>query len=142
MAYTKKESKVLHPYGARRDKSAVLIGSDGRQYHQKIQALLDRITDPGQRAQVKTIIKNAHEDKERLTIRSLESKIAFSKERKFLINAGYTRESFEREYGISYDEFEDEDNWITVDGKKYFVHNGMTYDLFFDYSGHVLRRVQ
>ena len=142
MAYTKSESKVEHPYGKRRDKSMVLIGSDGRQYHQKIKAVMDSIKDPGQRAQVKVLIRNAHEDKERLTLRSLQSKLAFSREEKFLINAGYSRETFENEYGFTFDEFEDEDNWITVDKKKYFVKDGRTYELYFDYSGRVLKRVQ
>ena len=141
MASKKRESKVLHPYGKRRDKSPVLIGSDGRQYHQKIAALMESIKDPGAKAQIKVILRNAHEDKERLTLRSLESKLAFSKERKFLINAGYDEETFEQEYGITFDEFTDEDNWIIVDGKKYFRHKGRTFEMFFDYSGRVLRRV-
>ena len=141
MANNKK--KVQHPYGKRRDKSGVLVGSDGRQYHQKIEAVLSSIRDPGARIQAKTIIKNAHEDKERLTMRSLQSKMAFAKEEKFLINAGYTRESFEAEFGITFEDFEDESNWITdPEGKKRFSMNGMVYELVFDYSGQILRRLQ
>ena len=134
--------KTKHPYGKRRDKSGVLIGSDGRQYHQKIKDVLDSIKDPGARIQAKTIIKNAHDDKERLTLRSLRSKMAFTKAEKFLINAGYTRATFEEEFNISFDEFEDEDNWfIDPEGKKRFSANGIVYDLVFDYSGQVLRRL-
>lgn len=132
-----------HPYGKRRDKSGVLIGSDGRQYHQKIEAVLASIKDPGARIQAKTIIKNAHEDKERLTLRSLQSKMAFAKEEKFLINAGYTREGFEAEFGITFEDFEDESNWIIdPEGKKRFAINGAIYELVFDYSGQVLKRLQ
>lgn len=133
---------ALHPYGKRRDKSGTLVGKDGRQYHEKIKQVLDSIKDPGARIQAKTIIKNAKEDKERLTMRSLQSKMAFAREEKFLINAGYTRASFEEEFGFSFDDFEDEDNWfIDVDGKKRFTMNGVVYELFFDYSGQVLRRM-
>lgn len=132
----------IHPYGKRRDKSGVLVGKDGRQYHQKIKAVLDSIKDPGAKIQAKTIIKNAIEDKSRLTLRSLQSKMAFAREEKFLINAGYTRESFEKEFGITFEEFEDPDNWITgLDDKKKFVHNGKTYELVFDYSGQILKRI-
>lgn len=142
MASAKRASKVLHPYGKRRDKSMVLIGSDGRQYHQKIAALMENIKDPGQRAQIKVILKNAKEDKERLTLRSLESKLAFTRERKFLINAGYDEITFEKEYGFSIDEFEDEDNWIVSGDRKYFRRGNEMFELFFDYSGQVLRRVK
>lgn len=131
-----------HPYGKRRDKSGTLVGIDGRQYHQKIKDVLDSIKDPGARIQAKTIIKNAHEDKERLTLRSLQSKMAFAREEKFLINAGYTRASFEEEFGFSFEDFEDEDNWfVDVDDKKRFTMNGIVYDLVFDYSGKVLKRL-
>lgn len=139
----KSKKKVQHPYGKRRDKSGVLVGSDGRQYHQKIEDVLSSIRDPGARIQAKTIIKNAHEDKERLTMRSLQSKMAFAKEEKFLINAGYTRESFEAEFGITFEDFEDESNWIIdPEGKKRFSMNGMVYELVFDYSGQILRRLE
>lgn len=132
---------VKHPYGKRRDKSGVLVGKDGRQYHQKIEQLLSSIKDPGAKIQAKTIIKNAHEDKERLTMRSLQSKMAFAKEEKFLINAGYTRAAFEEEFGFSFEEFEDPDNWFEdVDDKKRFRYNGVVYELVFDYSGQILRR--
>lgn len=137
------DNKKIHKYGKRRDQSGTLIGSDGRQYHQKIKAVLDSIKDPGARIQAKTIIKNAHEDKEKLTLRSLQSKMAFAKEEKFLINAGYTRASFQEEFGITFEDFENEKNWIEgLDGKKKFVMNGQIFELVFDYSGQVLRRIQ
>lgn len=120
-----------------------MVGTDGRQYHQKIEAVLASIKDPGARIQAKTIIKNAHEDKEQLTMRSLQSKMAFAKEEKFLINAGYTRESFEAEFGITFEDFEDESNWIIdPEGKKRFTMDGKVYELVFDYSGQILRRLQ
>jgi hypothetical protein len=71
--------------------------------------------------------------------------MAFAKEEKFLINAGYTREGFEAEYGISFEDFEDESNWIPdPEGgkKKRFAMNGAIYELVFDYSGQVLKRLQ
>jgi hypothetical protein len=69
--------------------------------------------------------------------------MAFAREEKFLINAGYTRASFQQEFGITFEDFENEDNWIEgLDGKKKFVMNGQIYELVFDYSGQVLRRVQ
>lgn len=138
------QKKVAHPYGKRRDTSGTLVGKDGRQYHDKIKAVLDAIRDPGARIQAKTIIKNAHDNKERLTLRSLQSKMAFAREEKFLVNAGYTRESFEAEYGFSYEDFEDEDNWVYDEDnkkRKHFVWDGQIYELVFDYSGKILRRL-
>lgn len=134
--------RKIHHYGARRDKSMTLIGKDGRRMHKNIEAVLSAITDPGARAQAKTYIKNAHEDKERLTLRSLEAKMAFSRERKFLINAGFTEESFQEEYGFTYSDFEDEDNWVVdAEGRRRFVWKDKVYDLRFDYSGRILERV-
>lgn len=129
-----------HPYGKRRDKSGTLIGKDGRRYQNKIDEFMSYISDPGDRIQAKVAIAKAHEHKERLTIRSLRSKLAKSKAEKFLINTGYTRKEFEQEYGFSFDEFIDEDNWVEIDGKRKFVKDGVVYSLIFDYSGQVLKR--
>lgn len=135
------ENKI-HRYGKRRDKSPTLIGKDGRRLHKNIEAVLNEITDPGIRAQAKTYIKNAHEDKERLTVRSLEARLAFSRERKFLINAGYNEESFEEEYGFTFEDFEDEDNWVRdAEGRRHFTWNNKVYNLRFDYSGRILERI-
>lgn len=142
MAYKKTKSQVAHPYGARRDKSTTLVGRDGRQYKDKIKAFLDSIDDLGVKSHVRLIISKAIKNKERLTIRSIQSKLVQSREEKFLINAGYTRDQFFREYGFTFEDFEDEDNWTKdADGKSYFVWNGVTYDWVFDYSGRILRRV-
>ena len=63
-----------------------------------------------------------------------------SKAEKFLINAGYTRKEFEEEYGFSFEDFIDDDNWVEIDGKSQFYFNGSIYSLIFDYSGKVLKR--
>ena len=131
---------AAHPYGKRRDKSGTLIGKDGRRYQSKIDDFIPHISDPAEKIQAKVAIANAHKHKARLTIRSLRSKLAESKAEKFLINAGYTRKEFEEEYGFSFDEFIDEDNWAEIDGKRKFVRNGVVYSLIFDYSGQVLKR--
>lgn len=142
MAYKKTQNRVAHPYGARRDKSTTLVGRDGRQYRDKIKAFLDSIDDLGAKSQVRAMIAEAKRNKEKLTIRSVQSKLSWSNEEKFLINAGYTREQFFREYGFTFEDFEDEDNWVKdADDKSHFVWNGVAYDLVFDYSGRVLRRV-
>ena len=101
---------------------------------------MSHISDPAERIQAKVAIANAHKYKEKLTIRSLRSKLAESKAEKFLINAGYTRKEFEKEYGFSFDEFIDEDNWVEIDGNRKFVRDGIVYLLIFDYSGQVLKR--
>lgn len=129
-----------HPYGKRRDKSGTLIGKDGRRYKDKIDEFMSHISDPAEKIQAKVAIANAHKYKEKLTIRSLRSKLAESKAEKFLINAGYTRKEFENEYGFSFDEFTDEDNWVEIDGSRKFIRNGTVYSLIFDYSGQVLKR--
>ena len=131
---------AAHPYGKRRDKSGTLIGKDGRRYQNKINEFMSHISDPAEKIQAKVAIANAHKYKEKLTIRSLRSKLAESKAEKFLINAGYTRKEFEIEYGFSFDEFIDEDNWVEIDGKRKFIRNDAVYSLIFDYSGQVLKR--
>lgn len=131
---------AAHPYGKRRDKSGTLIGKDGRRYQNKIDEFMSHISDPAEKIQAKVAIANAHKNKERLTIRSLRSKLAETKAEKFLINTGYTRKEFEKEYGFSFDEFIDEDNWIEIDDKRQFVKNGIVYSLIFDYSGQILKR--
>lgn len=131
---------AAHPYGKRRDKSGTLIGKDGRRYKDKIDEFMSHISDPAEKIQAKVAIANAHKYKEKLTIRSLRSKLAESKAEKFLINAGYTRKEFENEYGFSFDEFTDEDNWVEIDGSRKFIRNGTVYSLIFDYSGQVLKR--
>lgn len=131
---------AIHKYGKRRDRSGTLIGKDGRCYHQKIEEFLSNIRDPAERIQAKVIINNANKNKEKLTIRSVRSMLSESKAEKFLINAGYTRKEFEEEYGFSFEDFIDDDNWVEIDGKSQFYFNGSIYSLIFDYSGKVLKR--
>ena len=128
------------PAKKRGGKSLLLVGKNGNQYSDRVKELLNNIDDPGMRSQARTIIKNAIADKERLSIRSLTSKLAETKEEKFLINMGYTRESFEKEYGFSFDTFMNPDNWTIMDDKKVFVNNGVIYDIVQDYTDRVLVR--
>lgn len=138
---------AIHPYGKRKDNTSALVGKDGRLYHEKIKELLDAIKDPAEKAQAKAAIaqisklnKRDMEHRRTLTVRDLRSMIAETKAEKFLINAGYSRKEFEREYGFTFEDFIDEDNWGEIDGKKVFVMNGAVYSLVFDYSGKVLRK--
>ena len=57
-----------------------------------------------------------------------------------LLNLGYDRESFSREFGFGIEEFIDERNWRVEDDKSVFYHGGVAYDIFFDYNSPVLQR--
>lgn len=138
--YNKKLGKMVtktyhYDYKQKRGgKSQVLVGKGGKIYKDRINDLLNSITDPATRADAKARINQSIRDKERLTERSLASKIAYDKHEKMLINAGYTIESFENETGISFKDFSNPANWkdntLTV--------NGITYIYKFNYEGNIL----
>lgn len=128
------------PAKKRGGKSLLLVGKNGNIYSDRVKELLNNIDDPGIRSQARTIINNSVQDKEKLSIRSLTSKLAETKEEKFLINMGYTREQFEHEYGFSFDTFMDPNNWVIEDDKKVFVYDGVIYDVTQDYTNKVLLR--
>lgn len=128
------------PGKKRGGKSLLLVGKNGRQYKDRISESLASITDPGMRSQARVVIKQAIKNKEKLSIRKLTSILADTKEEKFLINMGYTRESFREDYGFDASEFIKDENWIIEDDKKVFTYGGIIYDLIFDYTDQMLIR--
>lgn len=127
-----------YDYGQKRGgKSKVLVGKNGKVYKDRIEALLKDIQDPATKADAKAQINQAIRSKERLTERSLASKVAYDSYEKMLINAGYTIESFESETGIKFSEFSNDKNWkgniLTV--------AGISYAYNFNYEGNILRKI-
>lgn len=131
--YTSKKTGVTKVYEYDRRKrrggrSLVIVGENGRvteKYKKRYEALLERIDDPATRADIKALYKRAVQQKEKLTIRSLESKAQDNRIKKLFINAGYTLE--EAAESMKTDEYKlfDKSNWdknvfINPDtGKKY-----------------------
>lgn len=126
----------------------VLIGRDGRQYRQKIDAVLASFEDPGDRAIARKIIKgiqykikNGIPTRERLTERTLKSLVATETREKMLINTGLTRTELLRQVGLTPANtgmLLDESNWMGDT----FVNpiTGVLYSFKFDYNGLLFRR--
>ena len=73
---------------------------------------------------------------EKLSVKSLLSKVAESKIEKMFINAGYTEPEILAEIGISREDLFNEDNWSGSS----FNFGGETYNFVFSYTGNVLVR--
>lgn len=114
--------------------SQTLVSKSGVPYKDRINKLLDSISDPATKADAKAVIRQAIRDNERLTERSLASKIAVDKFEKMLINAGYSIASFEAETGISFSDFSDKSNW----SGDTFTLGGQSYVYKFNYEGNIL----
>jgi hypothetical protein len=138
--FSKKQNKYItkeyeYKYKQKRGgKTKVLVGKNGKVYKDRIDDVLNDIKDPATKADARARIKQAIRDGERLTERSLASKIATDKYEKMLINAGYSIESFEEETGISFKDFSDKSNW-TGD---VFTLGAVSYAYKFNYEGNIL----
>lgn len=138
--FSKKQNKYItkeyeYTYKQRRGgKSKVLVGKNGKVYKDRINDILNDIQDPATKADARARIKQAIRDKERLTERSLASKIATDKYEKMLINAGYSIESFEEETGINFKDFSNKSNW----NGDTFIFGGKIYTYQFNYEGNIL----
>lgn len=141
--YSKKQNKVItkeyeYNYKQKRGgKSKVLVGKNGKVYKDRINDVLNGITDPATKADARARIKQAIRDGERLTERSLAAKVATDKYEKMLINAGYSIESFEDETGISFKDFSDRTNW----NGDVFTLGSISYVYKFNYEGNILTAV-
>ena len=141
--YSKKQNKVItkeyeYNYKQKRGgKTKVLVGKNGKVYKDRINDVLNDIKDPATKADARARIKQAIRDGERLTERSLASKVATDKYEKMLINAGYSIESFEEETGISFKDFSDRTNW----NGDIFTLGAVSYVYKFNYEGNILTTV-
>lgn len=118
-------------------KSLTLVSKSGKPYKDRIDNLLSSIKDPATKADAKAVIKQAIRNKERLTERSLASKVSDDKFEKMLINAGYSKSSFEAETGIKFSDFSNKSNWKG----DMFTFNGITYVYKFNYEGNMLAAI-
>lgn len=114
-------------------RSKLIVGKNGV-YEDRLKELLNVTLDVSLRAEIKAKVKEAVRKGEKLSIKSLLSKVAESKIEKMFINAGYTEAEILEEFGISRDELFNEENW---EGSA-FKYKGATYDFVFSYTGNVL----
>lgn len=138
--FSKKQNKYVtkeysYAYKQKRGgKTRVLVGKNGKVYKDRINEVLNDITDPATKADARARIKQAIRDGEKLTERSLAAKVSTDKYEKMLINAGYSIESFEDETGISFKDFSNRANW----NGDTFIFGDKSYTYQFNYEGNIL----
>lgn len=129
----KKDGKVTTTSRSRRSK--LIVGKNGI-YENRLAELLKTTDDFAVRAEIKAKAKEAARKGEKLSVKSLLSKVAESKIEKMFINAGYTEPEILAELGISREDLFNEQNW----SGSAFTFGGATYDFVFSYTGNVLVR--
>lgn len=140
----KKNGKPVEPkFGPKKSKTKrtgrdlLLVGEHGKKYEDRINKLLNKIQDPATKFQVQAKINAFANNKEKLTERSLLARVERDKAKRLLVNLGYTKEEFERDYGISFAELSDPNNWngniVTI--------AGVSYELVWTYYDSVLKRI-
>lgn len=140
----KKNGKPVEPkFGPKKSKTKrtgrdlLLVGENGKKYNDRINKLLNSIENPAQRFQVEAKINAFANNKEKLTERSLLSRLESDKAKRLLVNLGYTIDEFEKDYDISFADFSDPDNWsgntITI--------AGISYQLVWGYYNSILKKI-
>ena len=127
----KKDGKVTTTSRTRRSK--LIVGKNGV-YEDRLKALLDTTDDITVKAEIKAKVREAVRKGEKLSTKSLLSKVADSRIEKMFINAGYTEPEILAELGIDREDLFNQENW---DGST-FSFGGKTYDFVFGYTGNVL----
>ena len=120
---------------SRSRRSKLIVGKNGV-YQDRLEELLTATSDPAMRAEIKAKVREAVRKKEKMTIKSLLSKISESKIEKAFINAGYTEKEILDELGVPRDVLFNEENWSGSE----FSYGGAVYDFVFTYTGSVLVR--
>lgn len=131
---TKKQGKVTTSV-IRSRRSKLIVGKNGI-YEDRLNALLETTDDFAVKAEIKAKAKEAVRKGEKLSTKSLLSKVAESKIEKMFINAGYTEPEILAELGIDRDDLYNEENWKGST----FNYQGAVYDFVFSYTGNVLVR--
>lgn len=129
----KRDGKITTSSRSRRSK--LIVGKNGI-YEDRLKALLETTDNFAVKAEIKAKAKEAMRKGEKLSVKSLLSKVAESKIEKMFINAGYTEPEILAELGISREDLFNEDNWSGSS----FNFGGATYNFVFSYTGNVLVR--
>ena len=127
----KKAGKITTTSRNRRSK--LIVGKNGI-YEDRLKELLKTTNDISVKAEIKAKVKEAIRKGEKLSTKTLLSKIADSRIEKMFINAGYTEPEILEELGIDREDLFNEENW---EGST-FSYGGKTYDFVFGYTGNVL----
>ena len=142
--YTKSKGWVTkyytYEYKERRGgKNLTLVGKSGRVYKDRVSEILDQIEDTAIKADARALIARAKREGDKITVRGLAAKLTDDRYEKMLINAGYSKELFEKETGITFEEFSKKENWRTDDmGKWTFTSGGRSYKYVHRYEGSIL----
>lgn len=127
----KKAGKITTTSRNRRSK--LIVGKNGI-YQDRLKELLMTTNDISVKAEIKAKVKEAVRKGEKLSTKTLLSKISDSRIEKMFINAGYTEPEILEELGIDREDLFNEENW---EGST-FSYGGKTYDFVFRYTGSVL----
>lgn len=127
----KKDGKTTTKSRSRRSK--LLVGKNGV-YEDRLKELLKSTDDPAVKSEIKAKVKEAARKGEKLSVKTLLSKVADSKIEKMFINAGYTEQEILNTLNIERDVLFDEANWKGST----FSYDGKTYNFVFSYTGNVL----
>ena len=127
----KKAGKITTTSRNRRSK--LIVGKNGI-YEDRLKELLKTTNDISVKAEIKAKVKEAIRKGEKLSTKTLLSKIADSRIEKMFINAGYTEPEILEELGIDREDLFNEENW---EGST-FSYRGEIYDFVFGYTGNVL----
>ena len=127
----KKDGKTTTKSRSRRSK--LIVGKNGV-YSDRLKELINTTDDPSVKADIKALANEAVRKGEKLTVKTLLSKVADSKIEKMFINAGYTEQEILDTLKIERDDLFDTKNWKG----SVFTFGGKTYDFVFSYTGNVL----
>lgn len=143
--YFKKKQGIwvekVYTYTKDYEKRQVIITKTGKlaKHGQKrIDELLENMT-LSQRSEAESYIKQAQDNKERLTDLGLISKIAHNKREKMLINAGSDLQDALAELDATELEYFDERNW---QGNIFTNTKGDKFKFEFDYNGSLWTKIQ
>lgn len=129
-------------YSRRGGKNPTLVSKSGKIYKDRVNDLIDNVQDPAMRADIRAIVSQARRTKDKLTTTGLAAKLTDDKYEKMLINAGYSKEQFEKETGIKFSEFSKKENWKSDDmGQWSITVRGRTYKYKHSYDRSILSEV-
>lgn len=111
-------------YGKRRKKSLLLVGKSGKVYNKRLESLLSKYEDFSDKEMIKTYVDYYSTQKQRITIKSIETKMLTNRYEKMFVNAGYTIEEAAEEIGVAAEDLLNEEYWekdvfTTPNGKEY-----------------------
>jgi hypothetical protein len=121
----------------KRNLSKLIVGKNGI-YKDRAKELYEMAGDDfSLKSEMQAVINAAVRKGEKLSTKTLMSKVSHNKIERAFINAGYTEELIKDALGVDTEDLFNPDNW---EGS-YFSHKGKTYKFNWSYTGNVLIEV-